>query len=134
MANLTKLASGQLREIILNALGRLVAEGKAPAEPLPDFRVEIPADKSHGDFAVNTAMVCAKAFKMAPRQIAELICSEISLEGSYFTKVEIAGPGFINFFLGRRWFSEIMDTVISEGDNYGKTQTGCGKKMLVEFV
>ncbi|MBE6844753.1 MAG: arginine--tRNA ligase [Ruminococcus sp.] len=134
MANLTKLASGQLREIILNALGRLVAEGKAPAEPLPDFRVEIPADKSHGDFAVNTAMVCAKAFKMAPRQIAELICSEISLEGTYFRHVEIAGPGFINFFLGRRWFSEIADTVIREGDSYGKTQTGCGKKMLVEFV
>ena len=65
MANLTKLASEQLREIILNSLGQLVAAGKAPNEPLPDFRVEIPADKSHGDFAVNTAMVCAKAFKMA---------------------------------------------------------------------
>ncbi len=134
MANLTKLASQQLREIILNSLGQLVANGKAPAEPLPDFRVEIPADKSHGDFAVNTAMVCAKAFKMAPRQIAELICSEVSLAGTYFERFEIAGPGFINFFLSRRWFSDIMDTVITEGENYGKTDTGNGKKMLVEFV
>lgn len=134
MANLTKLASQQLREIIISALGKLVSDGKAPSEPLPDFRVEIPADKSHGDFAVNTAMVCAKTFKMAPRQIAELICSEVSLEGSYFERVEIAGPGFINFFLGRRWFSEIIDTVLREGNNYGKTETGNGKKMLVEFV
>ncbi len=134
MANLTKIASQQLREIILTALGNLVANGKAPSEPLPDFRVEIPADKSHGDFAVNTAMVCAKAFKMAPRQIAELIVSEVSLENSYFEKVEIAGPGFINFFLGRRWFSEIADTVIREGNNYGKTETGNGKKILVEYV
>ncbi len=134
MANLTKLASQQLREIILTSLGRLTAAGKAPNEPLPDFIVEIPADKSHGDFAVNTAMVCAKAFRMAPRQIAELICSEVTLEGSYFERVEIAGPGFINFFLGRRWFSEVADTVIREGDNYGKTETGSGRKTLVEFV
>ena len=63
MANLTRLASSQIREIVLASLGRLVTSGKAPSEPLPDFRVEIPADKSHGDFAVNTAMVCAKAFK-----------------------------------------------------------------------
>ncbi len=134
MANLTKLASQQLREIILTSLGRLTAAGKAPNEPLPDFIVEIPADKSHGDFAVNTAMVCAKAFRMAPRQIAELICSEVTLEGSYFERVEIAGPGFINFFLGRRWFSEVADTVIREGDSYGKTETGNGRKTLVEFV
>lgn len=134
MANLTKLASQQLREIIMSALGQLVSEGKAPAEPLPDFRVEIPADKSHGDFAVNTAMVCAKAFKMASRQIAELITSKVSLDGSYFERVEIAGPGFINFFLGRRWFSEITDAVLREGNDYGKTETGNGKKMLVEFV
>lgn len=134
MANLTKAASEQVREIILDSLGKLVALGKAPAEPLPDFIVEIPADKSHGDFAANTAMVCAKAFKMPPRKIAELISEEAVLEGTYFQRVEIAGPGFINFFLGRRWFSEIIDNVIKEGADYGKTQFGKNKKVLVEFV
>lgn len=134
MANLTKLASSQIRELILDSLGKLVSSEKVPKEAIPDFRVEIPADKSHGDFAVNTAMVCAKTFKMAPRKIAELICEEIVLEGTYFERTEIAGPGFINFFLGRRWFSEMIDTVIREGENYGKTQTGNGQKVLVEFV
>ncbi len=134
MADLIKLASAQIRELMLDSLGRLVASGKAPSEPLPDFRVEIPADKSHGDFAANTAMVCAKIFKSAPRKIAEMICEEIVLDGTYFDRVEIAGPGFINFFLGRRWFSEVVNTVITEKDNYGKTETGKGKKVLVEFV
>ncbi len=134
MANLIKLASMQIREIVLDALGRLVAQGKAPAEPLPDFRVEIPADKSHGDFAVNTAMVCARAFKLAPRKIAEMICGETILDGTYFERTEIAGPGFINFFLSRKWFSETVSTVLSEGENYGRTDTGKGKRVLVEFV
>lgn len=134
MADLIKLASAQIRELMLDSLGRLVASGKAPSEPLPDFRVEIPADKSHGDFAANTAMVCAKIFRSAPRKIAEMICEEIVLDGTYFDRVEIAGPGFINFFLGRRWFSEVVNTVISEKDNYGRTETGKGKKVLVEFV
>ena len=73
MSDLIKKASTQLREMIMDALGELVAEQAVPAVPLPDFAIEIPADKSHGDFAANTAMVCAKAFKMSPRKIAELI-------------------------------------------------------------
>ena len=68
MADLIKSASTQLRELITEALGKLVAEGTAPADLLPDFTVEIPADKSHGDFAANTAMVCARAFKLPPRK------------------------------------------------------------------
>lgn len=118
----------------MDSLGRLVASGKAPAEPLPDFRVEIPADKSHGDFAANTAMVCAKAFRLPPRKIAEMICEEIVLDGTYFDRTEVAGPGFINFFLNRRWFSEVVEAVISDGDSYGRTDTGKGRKILVEFV
>lgn len=134
MANLIKAASDQAREVVLDSLGRLVSSQKIPAEPVSDFIIEIPADKSHGDFAANAAMVFAKTFKMPPRKIAELICEEAVIDGTYFQKIEIAGPGFINFFLGRRWFSEIVDTVIKEGENYGKTQLGKGKKVLVEFV
>lgn len=134
MANQIKLASDELRELLLNALGALVAAGEVPAEPIPDFKIEIPADKSHGDFATNLAMICAKPFHMAPRMIAEKLCGTVVLEGTYFERVEIAGPGFINFFLGRRWFSDVLRTVAAEQDAYGRTDTGAGKRVLVEFV
>lgn len=134
MANMIKLASDDAKEIILNSLGRLVANGRVPEEPVPVFNIEIPADKSHGDFAVNVAMVCAKTFKMQPRAIADMICEEICLDGTFFERTEVAGPGFINFFLGKRWFSLIAQTVSQEKDNYGRTETGKGKRVLVEFV
>lgn len=134
MADFVKIASQELKELILNSLGRLVAEGTIPAEPIPAFKTEIPADKSHGDFAVNVAMVSAKALRMAPRKIAELICDKLSLEGSYFSRYEIAGPGFINFFLNEKWFSSVVTNVIEEKENFGRTNLGEGKKVLVEFV
>lgn len=134
MSDLIKNASEQLREIIMEALGILVAEEAVPAVAAPAFNIEIPADKSHGDFASNIAMVCAKSFKLPPRKIAELICEKINLNGTVFEKAEIAGPGFMNFFLGRNWFSEVVNNVINEKDDYGKTDAGKGKKILVEFV
>ncbi len=134
MSDLIKSASLQLRELINDALGVLVAEGVAPAEPLPAFAVEIPADKSHGDFAANTAMVCARAFKMPPRKIAELIIEKIDLTGSVFERAEIAGPGFMNFFLSKKWFAEAVEGVLAEKENYGRTDYGQGKRVLVEFV
>ena len=134
MSDLIKSASLQLRELINDALGVLVAEGVAPAEPLPAFVIEIPADKSHGDFAANTAMVCARAFKLPPRKIAEMICEKIDLNGSVFERAEIAGPGFMNFFLGRKWFADAVENVLSEKDDYGRIDYGKGKRVLVEFV
>ena len=134
MSDLIKSASLELRKLINDALGVLVAEGTAPAEPLPSFVIEIPADKSHGDFAANTAMVCAKAFKLPPRKIAELILEKIDLGGSVFERAEIAGPGFMNFFLSRKWFADTVSAVLSEKDSYGRTDYGCGKRVLVEFV
>lgn len=134
MSDYVKIASEELKQLILSSLGRLVGAEKIPAEPLPPFRIEVPADKSHGDFAVNVAMVSAKALKMSPRKIAELVCQELDLEGSYFDKVEIAGPGFINFFLNQKWFSSVVDNVITEKDKFGRTNLGSGKRVLVEFV
>lgn len=134
MADLIKSASMQLRELITEALGKLVAEGTAPADLLPDFTVEIPADKSHGDFAANTAMVCARSFKMPPRKIAELIIEKIDLNGSVFERAEIAGPGFMNFFLSRKWFADVAENVLTEKDDFGRTDLGKGRRVLVEFV
>lgn len=134
MSDLINKASLQLRELIVEALGKLTAEEAVPAVPVPVFSIEIPADKSHGDFAANTAMVCAKAFKMPPRKIAELLCEKIELEGSLFERTEVAGPGFMNFFLSRKWFSDVVENVLTEKENFGKTDFGGGKRVLVEFV
>ncbi|MCM1330115.1 MAG: arginine--tRNA ligase [Ruminococcus sp.] len=134
MINPIKSATAELREILMNALGTLVAEGKIEAVPLPAFSIEVPQDKSHGDFATNAALACAKPLKSAPRKIAELICGAVVLEGTSFERVEIAGPGFINFFLSGNWFSGVVSSVLAEMENYGKTDTGAGKSVLVEFV
>lgn len=134
MSDLIKNASEQLRELIMDSLGVLVAEEAVPSAAIPAFNIEIPADKSHGDFAANIAMVCAKSFKMPPRKIAELLVEKIDLTGSVFERAEIAGPGFMNFFLGRKWFSDVVGNVLEEDEEYGKTDFGKGKKVLVEFV
>lgn len=134
MANLIKTAASDVKEIILNALGELIADGELPAVAIPAFNVEIPADSKNGDMSSNAAMVCARAFKAAPRAIAEKIQSRVYLEGSYFEKCEVAGPGFINFFFSQRWFGDVVDAVITEGEAYGETDMGKGKSVLVEFV
>ena len=126
MSDLINKASMQLRELITEALGKLTAEEAVPAVPVPAFAIEIPADKSHGDFAANTAMVCARAFKMPPRKIAELLCETVDLSGSLFDRCEVAGPGFMNFFLSRKWFSDVVENVLEEKENYGKTNFGGG--------
>lgn len=134
MINMMEAAQTQLREMLLAALGGLVAEGKVLGEPIPAFKIEVPADKSHGDFASNIAMASAKALHMAPRAIAELLCSALHFEGTYFERAEIAGPGFMNFFLQKKWFTDTVQAVLSEGDAYGKSDGGNGKRALVEFV
>ena len=127
-------ASRDVHTLVVEAIGRLVADGTFPAEPLPDFIVEIPADRSHGDFASNVAMVCAKPLRMPPSKIAEAIAGAVILDGSPFRKVEIAGPGFMNFYLASGWYEDVLKNVLDEGADYGKTASGNGKRVLVEFV
>ncbi|MCC8112121.1 MAG: arginine--tRNA ligase [Ruminococcus sp.] len=129
-----KQASETLRQLLLDGLGQLVAAEKIPAVPIPSFQVEIPADKAHGDFAANVVLVSAKAFRMAPKKIAALLLEAVPLEGTIFERAEVAGPGFLNFFLKQQWFADVVQTVLTEKEQYGKTQTGCGKRVLVEFV
>lgn len=134
MYNAVNEAKSQVKEIIMSALGRMVSEGKIPAEPLPPFQVTIPADVSHGDFSANAALVSAKALKNNPRAIAQMIVDAAVLEGTAFDKIEVAGPGFLNFFIGANWFSEVVAKTIELGGEYGKTDMGKGKRVLVEFV
>ena len=132
--NMNEKAKNEVKETVMNALGRLTAEGKLPAEPLPPFTVEQPADSSHGDFSCNAALVSAKTFRKNPRETASLIAEAAQLDGTLFERVDVAGPGFINFFLKPLWFGETVSTVISQGENYGRTDLGQGKRVLVEFV
>ena len=129
-----ELAKQQVKETVMNALGRLVAEGKIEAVPLPAFNVERPADVSHGDFSCNAAMASAKALKSNPRAIGQMIAEAAILDGTAFEKIEVAGPGFLNFFISPAWFNETVGEVISSGSDYGKTELGKGKRVLVEFV
>ena len=134
MTNMIELAKQQVKETVMNALGRLVAEGKIEAVPLPAFNVERPADVSHGDFSCNAAMASAKALKSNPRAIGQMIAEAAILDGTAFEKIEVAGPGFLNFFISPAWFNETVGEVISSGSDYGKTELGKGKRVLVEFV
>ena len=134
MANPIFNAKNQCREILLAALDRCIAEGTLPQAEAPEFSVEIPGDSSHGDFAANLAMVSARAFHKAPRMIAEALANAAELTGTAFQKLEVAGPGFLNFTLAPGWFAGVVESVLEEKENYGRTDFGGGKRMLVEFV
>lgn len=134
MYNAVNEAKSQVKEIILEALGRLTAQEKLPAEPIPAFAVETPADVSHGDFSSNVALVSAKVFKSNPRAIATMITEAAQLDGTAFDRIEVAGPGFLNFFIGAGWFASVVKNVNELGADYGKTDLGKGKRVLVEFV
>lgn len=134
MINMMEKAQKQLHNMLIDALNTLQDKIKVNTEELPAFKIEVPADKSHGDFASNIAMVSAKTLHMVPQAIANLIVSAIKFDGTYFEKAEVAGPGFINFFLSNSWFIDTVQAVINEQGDYGKSQVGNGKKALVEFV
>ncbi len=123
-----------LRNAIIDAMGRAMAAGELPLEPTPDFTIETPADRSHGDLASNVAMVSARAFKKAPRAIAGSIVKYIELEGTNLDRCEIAGPGFMNFFYGKSFYIAALREIEEEGAEYGKSDYGKGKRILVEFV
>ncbi len=134
MNDMIEQAKKEVREIILGAVGAAVAAQKLPAEPMPDFTIEIPNDSAHGDFSCNAALVSAKAFRSNPRAIAQTIADNAVLAGTVFDKIEVAGPGFINFFVSSRWFGETVSAVLENGADYGKVNVGNGKRVLVEFV
>lgn len=134
MSLIVKQTQKELRTRIIDALGRAVANGELPGEIIPDFNIEKPANSANGDFSANVALAGAKAFKKAPRVIAECIKNNLDLNGTLFDRVEIAGPGFLNFYLSDRYYSEIVKDVMDKGEDYGKSDFGKGKKILVEFV
>lgn len=123
-----------LRNAIIDAMGRAMSAGEFPLAPTPNFTIETPADRTNGDLASNVAMVSARAFKKAPRAIAEAITKYIELEGTNLDRFEIAGPGFINFFYGKQFYTSVIREIEEKGADYGKSDFGQGKRILVEFV
>ena len=127
-------ALAEARALLTQAAQAAMAADALPQTELPDFIVEIPADVKNGDVASNLAMAGARAFKKAPRQIADALLAHMpSLENSIFSKVEVAGPGFINLFLAPNWFTTTVYAA-TQSDSYGRTDFGGGKKVNVEFV
>ena len=134
MSKIVLQATSELKNAILRAVEKAQAGGDLPQGEMPPFSIEVPADRSHGDWATNAAMVSAKAFHLAPRKIAQLITEHIVLEGTFFDRFEIAGPGFINFFLNQRFYSEVLKDIMRCGASYGRSDYGKKAKIMVEFV
>lgn len=132
--NLIENAKQQVDELLLAAYKKAAEKGSLPSGAALSGKVEIPRDDKNGDYAANHALVGAKALHAAPKKIAETLVENLDLEGSYFDSVEIAGPGFINFFLGKKWYGDVLRTVVHEGENYGRSDIGKGEKVMVEFV
>ncbi len=124
----------QLRQAIMAALKDCYADGQLTSGEIPeDILLEIPKNPDHGDFATNLAMTLAKPERKAPRQIAELLVARLQ-ENPLCDKVEIAGPGFINFRLSASCWYEVLDRVMTGGKDYGRSTVGKGTRIQVEFV
>ena len=132
--NLIEQAKKQAAQAVLNAYHAAVQAGELPEAEVPAVAVEIPKDTKNGDYASSFAMQCARPLHMAPRKIAESITAHISLDDSYFEEISIAGPGFLNFRLGKKWYADAIALVAQMGKDYGKTKAEHPEKIMVEFV
>ncbi len=121
------------KQAVEQALAAAVAAEELPDAVSPAFIVEVPADATHGDLASNAALVSAKAFGMPPRKIAEALVAHFPCAGN-FARVEIAGPGFLNIFLSEDWYAGAVQAACEAGEHYGRTKTGEGERVNVEFV
>jgi len=124
----------QLRLAILAALQQCYTDKSLTSGELPkEIQLEIPKNADHGDFSTNLAMTLAKSERLAPRKIAEALVA--ALQGNPLCDaVEIAGPGFINFRLTATCWYDVLEQVVKQGENYGRSQVGTGTKIQVEFV
>ncbi|NLI11444.1 MAG: arginine--tRNA ligase, partial [Peptococcaceae bacterium] len=121
-----------LSKALESSLQAARAGGSIKVEQVPAFSVEVPREKEHGDFATNLALLLAKPARMAPRKAAEILAQNFSLP--WVEKVEIAGPGFINFYLNPGWVYQALPRIVAQGGDYGRVNLGEAKKVQVEFV
>ena len=134
MINMIQNAKDQVLALTNAAYDSAVAAGKLPADVEVRANVEIPKDSANGDYTTTFALAAAKAMRRSPRDIASTLLEHLDLTGSYFASAEIAGAGFLNFRLADKWYADVLSTVESEGDAYGRSATLKGQKIMVEFV
>lgn len=135
MSEIVGSAKQKLKNAIENSINAAIANAELTGGvDIPEITFEVPADREHGDFACNIAMVSAKAFRLAPRKIAQAILDYLDLSDTLFEKAEIAGPGFMNFFLKKIFYAQVIKDVLLKEENYGRSNFGAGKKVMVEFV
>ena len=134
MANLIQYAKDQVTELTRKAYEAAAAEGILPAGAELKGSVEIPKDPQNGDYASSYAMAGAKALKMNPRAIAQALADHMDLEGTIFSSVEIAGPGFMNFRLGPKWYGDVLAEIEAEGPLYGQGDQGKGQKLSLIHI
>ena len=132
--NMIQKAKEQVQELTKQAYAAAVKEGLLPEGVTVEPSVEIPKDVSNGDYTTTFCLAAAKAMKMNPRQVAAVLTQHMTLEDSYFTSVEIAGPGFMNFRLGDKWFGDTVAAIETAGEDYGCSDMLRGQKIMVEFV
>ena len=132
--NMIQNAKDQVLDLTVSAYQKAAAEGLLPQDAAVTPSVEIPKDTANGDYTTTFCLAAAKALKKNPRQVAQILMDHMDLSGSYFTSVEMAGPGFLNFRLGNKWFRDTVACVEQEGAAYGCNDTLKSQKIMVEFV
>ncbi len=132
-----QIVARRVKQSLLESLKEAALTARAKAalqfDSLPEISLEVPKDKNHGNFAANLAMVLAKTVKLAPRETAKRILAHLQ-PNAYLEKVEIAGPGFINFYLNQQWLMETLTAVLEQKENYGNNAELMGQKIQLEFV
>ena len=124
----------QLKDIIRAAFDAAREAGEIPDSPPAEFTVEVPADTAKGDFATNAAMVNARTFRMAPQKLAAILAARMDLSALPVDRCQVAGPGFINFFVTPGWYVDQVKDILEKGPDYGRSSYGGGQKVMVEFV
>ena len=132
--NMMEEARKQVSALTQAAYAHAVEKGVLPAGAAVEAKVEVPKDVKNGDWSTSFALAAAKPLGQNPRQVAQILAEELDLTDSYFSKVAVAGPGFLNFTLGEKWFGEVLCAIEREGAAYGQSDEGKGKKVMVEFV
>ena len=132
--NMIQNAKDQILGLTVAAYEKAAAAGLLPEGVSVTPSVEIPKDTANGDYTTTYCLAAAKAMRKNPREVAKILTENMVLDGTYFTSVEIAGPGFLNFRLGNKWFADTVKCIEAEGESYGCNDMLNGKKYMVEFV
>ncbi len=134
MSILVNQTIDNIKILIKNSIKKSFSNGLLCCKDIAEFDIETPADRHNGDFSSNIALISAKIYKLSPKKIAEIILSNISFENSLILKAEVAGPGFLNFYLNSDFYLSIIRDIEKLGSDYGKSNFGKNKKVMIEFV